>query len=102
MPIYNYVTLDEPLGIDGTSANGINDAGQIVGGYTDLQFRDHGFLLKAAAPTPPSTDHLAPPPWHWASTPRARSSGITMPAPPLTASFLAGALTPTSTILRPP
>jgi hypothetical protein len=53
MPIYNYVTLDEPLGIDGTSANGINDAGQIVGFYHDNLDVKHGFLLTITPNTPP-------------------------------------------------
>ena len=35
MPIYNYTTLDDPLGTNGTIARGINDAGQIVGYYLD-------------------------------------------------------------------
>jgi hypothetical protein len=30
-----YTTLDDPLATNGTVINGINDAGQIVGSYTD-------------------------------------------------------------------
>ena len=33
---------------DGTAANGINDRGQIVGGYVDLQGNPHGFLANGS------------------------------------------------------
>jgi hypothetical protein len=40
---YDFTTLDVP-GAASTFALGINDAGQIVGSYSDGA-RDHGFLL---------------------------------------------------------
>jgi probable HAF family extracellular repeat protein len=40
----NYTTLDGPLGVQGTFAEGINDLGQIVGYYADGNGLDHGFL----------------------------------------------------------
>jgi probable HAF family extracellular repeat protein len=44
MPVYTYTTLDDPLGADGTEARGINDAGQVVGEFTDASNRESGFL----------------------------------------------------------
>jgi hypothetical protein len=46
MPIYKYTTLDDPFasGGIGTNAIGINNAGQIVGEYSDGA-GIHGFLL---------------------------------------------------------
>ncbi len=38
------MTLNGPLGINGTEAFGINDAGQIVGVYEDSSGTFHGFL----------------------------------------------------------
>jgi hypothetical protein len=40
MPVYTYTTLDEPNATTITQAFGINNAGQIVGGYDFA----HGFL----------------------------------------------------------
>jgi probable HAF family extracellular repeat protein len=43
----DYTTLDDPLASGaqgGTSAYGINDKGQIVGGYVDSSGGSHGFL----------------------------------------------------------
>src|SRR4029077_2711816 len=49
-----YTTLDDPLGTT-TEALGINDAGQIVGFYTDSGLREHGFLLTITPhPTAPA------------------------------------------------
>jgi probable HAF family extracellular repeat protein len=45
---FTYTTLDVP-GSALTQANGINDAGQIVGYYEDASGREHGFL---AVPEP--------------------------------------------------
>jgi probable HAF family extracellular repeat protein len=42
-PSYVYTTLDVPGSLD-TFANGINDAGQVVGWWADHNGRDHGFL----------------------------------------------------------
>src|SRR5262249_25121844 len=47
-----YTTLDDPLGTKGTVAGGINDTGQIVGGYFDSNGTEHGFLL-TITPNPP-------------------------------------------------
>jgi probable HAF family extracellular repeat protein len=41
--IYNYITLDDPLGTNGTIAQGINASGQIVGYYIDSSNHTHGF-----------------------------------------------------------
>src|SRR5262245_32173633 len=45
MPVYTFTTLDHPSGTVATGANGINDAGQIVGVYIDASRQGHGFLL---------------------------------------------------------
>jgi probable HAF family extracellular repeat protein len=42
---YNFQTIDDPLGVNGTGAEGINDRGQIVGVYFDANNVQHGFLL---------------------------------------------------------
>ena len=42
--IYRYSAISDPLGVDGTSAYGINDAGQVVGTYLDASGVAHGFL----------------------------------------------------------
>jgi hypothetical protein len=42
MPVYTYTTLDDPLASAFTSANGINDIGQIVGSYGDATGGTHG------------------------------------------------------------
>ena len=42
MPVYTYTTIDDPLGT--SVAFGINDAGQVVGGYSDATNHEHGFL----------------------------------------------------------
>jgi hypothetical protein len=47
MPTYTYTTLDDPSATNGTKAQGINDAGQIVGSYdapSGLFTGGHGFL----------------------------------------------------------
>jgi probable HAF family extracellular repeat protein len=44
MPVYTFTTLDDPLGTNGTDAYGINDAGQVVGNFTDASNRASGFL----------------------------------------------------------
>ena len=76
-----YTTLDDPLGTEGTFAQGINDVGQIVGYY-----------MTAAACSTASSTAAAPTLllmmlWHCghliaisASTTRARSSGTTLTA----------------------
>jgi uncharacterized membrane protein len=43
MPVYTYTTFDDPSGTD-TFPLGMNDAGQIVGGYSSADGL-HGFLL---------------------------------------------------------
>jgi probable HAF family extracellular repeat protein len=42
---YNFQTIDDPLGVNGTEAVGINARGQIVGVYFDASTVSHGFLL---------------------------------------------------------
>jgi probable HAF family extracellular repeat protein len=48
-PTYAFTTLEVPgsswLDNNGISANGINASGQIVGYYTDANYRSHGFLF---------------------------------------------------------
>ncbi|HLJ96721.1 MAG TPA: hypothetical protein VKU02_26345 [Gemmataceae bacterium] len=47
-----YIALDFPGAVQ-TDAYGINNAGQIVGDYTDLERRQHGFLgTPSLAPVP--------------------------------------------------
>src|SRR5207247_4335638 len=46
-----YTRIDDPLGNRATFANGINDAGQIVGYYRDASGREHGFLYSAGVYT---------------------------------------------------
>lgn len=45
MPVNIFTTIDDPLaaGASGTAANGINDAGLVVGAYFDAT-GEHGFL----------------------------------------------------------
>jgi hypothetical protein len=40
------VAIDDPNGVEGTDASGINAAGDIVGYYTDGADGIHGFLLR--------------------------------------------------------
>jgi probable HAF family extracellular repeat protein len=49
-PIFgpHYLTLDDPLATNVTGASGINDAGQIVGNYTDAS-GIHGFLYNGGS-----------------------------------------------------
>jgi hypothetical protein len=47
-----YFTLDDPSATRGTHAEGINDAGQIVGEYADAG-GIHGFLMVSASNPPP-------------------------------------------------
>jgi len=42
MSVYTYTTLDDPLAIAGTFANGINGSGQVVGQFNTTGI--HGFL----------------------------------------------------------
>jgi hypothetical protein len=78
-----YTTLDDPLGLS-TLAFGINASGQIVGQY-GTSTSGHGFLFSGGTYTTldvPSATSPRP----WASTPRARSSGITKTTAASTAS----------------
>jgi probable HAF family extracellular repeat protein len=47
----SYATLNDPLGVDGTFATGINDKGQIVGYYFDNRHNEHGFLYSGGVYT---------------------------------------------------
>lgn len=59
MPIYTFTTFDDPSAQTGaTSAIGINDSGQIVGGYLGTDNVAHGFLLSGGTYTT-LTDPLA-------------------------------------------
>lgn len=46
-----FTTIDDPLGVYGTFALGLNDRGDIVGGYYDSTGVHHGFLLRHGAYT---------------------------------------------------
>jgi probable HAF family extracellular repeat protein len=48
MPVYNFTTLDDPKASNGTQVYGINNAGQMVGGYDIFT---HGFLLSGGTYT---------------------------------------------------
>jgi probable HAF family extracellular repeat protein len=97
-----FTTLDDPLGTNGTQALGINNLGQIVGSYIDASRHSHGFLYNGR-PLPPSMIHRAPTPLRPASTISARSSGLTAPSAVFpTASSIAAASSPPSTIPWPP
>jgi probable HAF family extracellular repeat protein len=74
MPIYKYTTLDDPFanGGIGTHAVGINNAGQIVGEYSDGS-GIHGFLFSGGTYTTlndPSTARVR----SWETTFRAAGS----------------------------
>jgi uncharacterized membrane protein len=47
---YSLKTIDDPLGTNGSTAYGINNAGQIVGSYNDGS-GPQGFLLSAGTYT---------------------------------------------------
>jgi len=46
-PIYSFTTID-PAGSSATFAQGVNNAGQIVGNFNDAQNVSHGFLRSSA------------------------------------------------------
>jgi probable HAF family extracellular repeat protein len=41
---YTFTPVNDPLGVKGTFAEGVNDAGQIVGYFEDSSGVNHGFL----------------------------------------------------------
>src|SRR5215475_10517184 len=45
MPVYTYTTLDDPSATTSTRASGINASGQIVGAFTGMDGKGHGFPL---------------------------------------------------------
>ena len=49
MPVYTYTTIDDPLATKGTTAEDINNAGQIVGSSQDPSgcCTLHGFLFNS-------------------------------------------------------
>ena len=53
MPVYTFTTLDDPLGTKGTTAQGINDAGQVVGDYANQNGTVHHGFLEITVPNPP-------------------------------------------------
>jgi probable HAF family extracellular repeat protein len=66
--LYNsgtYITLDDPLGVNGTFAYGINDLGEVVGFYYDATNTAHGFAYDGGTyvtldgPLSGSTDVIA-------------------------------------------
>ena len=57
--VYSYTTIDDPLGVYGTSVNGINNLGQVVGTYWDANNIAHAFVESGGTYTTliyPSTD----------------------------------------------
>jgi hypothetical protein len=52
MPIYIYITIDDPSGALGTFAQGINGSGQIAGNYLDNNNSSHGFLYSGGTYVP--------------------------------------------------
>src|SRR5579862_3485496 len=53
--LYNGSTFspfNDPAGTNGTFANGINDAGQIVGSYRGDSLLSHGFIFSGGTFTP--------------------------------------------------
>ena len=46
-----YVQIDDPDGVNGTYVQGIDNAGDIVGFYTDATITTHGFLLSGGVYT---------------------------------------------------
>ena len=89
MTVYTVTTLDDPFANGGTSANGINNTGQIVGSYhvigvSPITHQGYGFLYTVRmAPIRPlrirtrSTAASPQVPLRRASTTSARSSDIT-------------------------
>jgi uncharacterized membrane protein len=51
MPINIFNNFDDPLATFSTRASGINGMDQIVGGYTDANSKNHGFLLSGGTYT---------------------------------------------------
>ena len=49
MPVNIFTTLDDPLATNLSFAEGINDAGQIVGQFRDASNRLHGYLLSGGS-----------------------------------------------------
>jgi probable HAF family extracellular repeat protein len=43
---YVFTTIDDPNGVTGTTAYGINTRGDVVGSFSDVNFGSHGFLLR--------------------------------------------------------
>jgi probable HAF family extracellular repeat protein len=41
---YGFTTIDDPNGVTGSAAYGINSRGDVVGGFSDVNFGDHAFL----------------------------------------------------------
>jgi probable HAF family extracellular repeat protein len=104
-----YTTVDDPAAAQGDFVNGINDLGQLVGGYFDATGLEHAFLASpgqddaasASAPAAPAlptafaTDS-APPVSSWLSTrqPTVPTSPVSGLAPP-------PALRPSPTVVVP-
>ena len=56
-PKQAYLTVDDPNGTGGTTVNGVNDAGALVGFYVDAQGNTHGMLATPQKVT--TTRHLS-------------------------------------------
>jgi hypothetical protein len=65
-----YTTLSDPLAIGSTTADGINDAGQVAGRTPTLPANRVSFIVTEA--TAPSASPVLRPPFPTASTTRAR------------------------------
>ena len=82
MTVYTVTTLDDPSANGGTSANGINNVGQIVGSYTRHRRVAH-HPPRVRLPLQPSGWHLYRP-----STIRSRSTAASSQVPPRRASTM--------------
>jgi hypothetical protein len=104
-PRHGFTTVDNPNGRGTTTINGLNNAGHLVGFYTDAKGNTHGFLLArqhhvAPAPMPtatPTNTATATP----TATPTNTATGTPTATPTNTATGTPTA-TPTGSVPPPP
>ena len=82
--------MSDPLGLGTTTINGVNDAGDLVGFYTDAAGNTDGLLWAASRHTAPAARGLARP-----VTPAGTPA---QPATPATSVTVAPSPTPTATV----
>jgi hypothetical protein len=56
---FGWKVVNDPLGVGSTTINGVNNAGDLVGFYTDAAGNTDGFLLAAGRHTAPGAQRLA-------------------------------------------